>query len=133
MTQKGVPQRLWDRGLVHESELLSLISRGNGKRPGREQVTGNTVDISEYCDFEFYDLVWFHAGGNHKLETTEDARRLGRWLGISHWVGSDMCYWIMTESGKMIANTTVQHVVRTDLEDPATKARIDGFNRKVEE
>ena len=30
MAEKGVPKRLWDRGLVHEAELLFRISRGAG-------------------------------------------------------------------------------------------------------
>ena len=131
MTEKAVPQRLWDRGLVYEAQLLSLMSRGPGKRTGHEQVTGQTPDISEYLDFEFCDLVWCHTGGGVKLDTVDDPRRLGRWLGVSHRVGSDMCYWILTAGGKIIANATVQHVIRTDYQDPATKARIDEFNSKV--
>ena len=47
MAEKGVSKRQWDWGLVHEAELLSRISRGAGNQPGLEQVTGNTVDISE--------------------------------------------------------------------------------------
>jgi hypothetical protein len=35
------------------------MSRGNDGRPGYEQVTGETPDISEWLDFEFYDLVWW--------------------------------------------------------------------------
>ena len=29
-----------------------------GKRTGYEEVTGQTTDIGEYLDFEFYDLIW---------------------------------------------------------------------------
>ena len=60
MIQKRVPKRLWDYGLVYEAEILSLISRGHGKRPGLKQVTGKTVDISEYLDFTFYNMVWYY-------------------------------------------------------------------------
>ena len=28
---------------------------------------------------------------------------------VSHWVGSALYYWILTEKGKIIARTTVQH------------------------
>jgi hypothetical protein len=34
MTEKAVPKRLWDRGLVHEAEIMSLLSRGDGQRSG---------------------------------------------------------------------------------------------------
>lgn len=63
-----------------------------------------------------------------KLDTTDETRALGRWLGSSHQVGSDMlCYWILTASGKVISSTTVQHVTRTDQDDHEIKAGIDEF------
>lgn len=132
-TEKNIPERLWDRSLVYESKVLQPISRGNGQRPGLEQVTGRTPDISEYCDFGFYDLVWYYPGSGVKLDTVDDTRKLGRWMGVSHRVGSDMCYWILTVSGKLISNTSVQHVIRTEYESPATKALIKEFNEKLSE
>jgi hypothetical protein len=39
--------------------MLSMISCGKEGRSGHEEVTGNTPDISEWLDFEFYDLVWW--------------------------------------------------------------------------
>jgi hypothetical protein len=59
MTKKKVPKRLWDFGLVYESELLSRMACGSDQRTGYEEVTGQMPDISEWLDFEFYDLVWW--------------------------------------------------------------------------
>jgi hypothetical protein len=59
MTKKNVPKRLWDFGLVYKSEILSRMACGNDRRTGYEEVTGQTPDISEWLDFEFYDLVWW--------------------------------------------------------------------------
>jgi len=59
MQKKKVPKRLWDYGLVYEGEILSMMSRGSTGRSGYEEVTGNTPDISEWLNFEFYDLVWW--------------------------------------------------------------------------
>jgi hypothetical protein len=42
MTERKVPQRLWDFGLVYESELLSRMARENDCRNGHEEVTGQT-------------------------------------------------------------------------------------------
>jgi hypothetical protein len=53
MTKKNVPKRLWDFGLVYESEILSRMARGNDRRTGYEEVTGQTPDISEWLDFKF--------------------------------------------------------------------------------
>ena len=43
---------------MYEGEILSRMARGSSKRSGYEMVTGNTPAISEWLDFEFYDLVW---------------------------------------------------------------------------
>jgi hypothetical protein len=35
------------------------MARGSDRRTGYDEVTGLTPDISEWLDFEFYDLVWW--------------------------------------------------------------------------
>jgi Reverse transcriptase (RNA-dependent DNA polymerase) len=132
MTKKNVPKRLWDFGLIYESELLSRMARGNDRRTGYEIITGETPDISEWLDFEFYDLVWWLDRAN-KPNFTDSSRRLARWLGVSHRVGSDLCYWLITESGKIIAKTSVEHVTRSDYLEADKKADIDKFNQQLEE
>ena len=49
-----------------------------------------------------------------RLATTDDNVTLGRWLGISHKIGSDMCYWVLIVSGDVIARTTVKSVTRDE-------------------
>ena len=59
MRSNQVPARLWDYGLVYIAEIQSILARGADKRPtGLEQLTGDTIDISEWLDFDFYDRVW---------------------------------------------------------------------------
>ena len=91
---------------------MQLIPRGFDERTGYELVTGRTPDISEYCDFDFYDLVWYWP--NTFASHTDKNRQLARWVGVAHRIGSTMCYWLIPESGSIIANTSVQHVIRDD-------------------
>ena len=49
--------RAWDYVLVYESEILSMIARGDDLIPGLKKITGETVDTTEYLDFAFWDLV----------------------------------------------------------------------------
>ena len=58
-----------------------------------EIITGETPDISEYIDFDFYDWVLYRS--NAGLEEVEVAK----WLGVSHRVGRLMSYWLLPESG----------------------------------
>jgi hypothetical protein len=41
------------------AEILLITARASTGRPGMEKFTGNTINISEWLDFEFYDLVWY--------------------------------------------------------------------------
>ena len=108
------------------------MPRGREQRTGIEMVTGETPDISEWIDFEFYDWVWYY--DQKKIEIDRSGRRLARWLGVAHRVGgSDLCYWLLPESGKVIARTTVQHVVRDDHLNDNTIREIERFDRAVEE
>ena len=99
MIEKQIPKRLWDYGLVYESELLSRLPRGKDGRTGYEIITGETPDISEWLDFEFYDQVWYW--DQEKPNMTDEERILGRWLGVSHRVGSHLTYWILTKAGRL--------------------------------
>ena len=74
-------------------------------------------------------MVWYYNLDNPDI--TDNARQLGRWLGISHRIGSDLTYWILTESGKVISCSTVQHVIASEQQSPTIKSMIDQFNSNV--
>ncbi|KAI2494561.1 Reverse transcriptase (RNA-dependent DNA polymerase) [Fragilaria crotonensis] len=70
MRENQVPSRLWDYGLVYISEIQSLLARGPDQRPGIEKILGQTVDISEWLDFDFYDRVWYW--DHHKTDMNNE-------------------------------------------------------------
>jgi hypothetical protein len=131
MTRKNVPRRLWDYGLIYEAGILNRIPRGNNDRTGLEIVTGETPDISEWIDFEFFDRVWYY--DHKKIELDGTGKKLARWLGIAHRVGSDLCYWLLLPNGSVIARTTVQHVTRSDMLVEDVKMQIERFDQQVEQ
>ena len=63
------------------------------------------IDISEWMEFDFYDLVWFC--NNHSDDTKP---MLVPWIFVSHRVGSALCYWVIGEKGKVLSRTTFQHL-----------------------
>lgn len=78
-----------------------------------EDVTGETVDISEYLDFGFYARIWFHdnAGLGEK--------QLGRWLVVSKHIGSTMTFYVLAKNGQIISRSSVQRA--TNLESQQTE------------
>jgi hypothetical protein len=120
---------IMDYGFVYISEILSIIARQSTGRPGMEEIIGQTIDILERLDFSFYDLVWFW--NEQKMDMTEDQRLLGHWLGIAHRMGSYLTYWILTQNGRVIARSTVQHVTTTDLQQPTIQTKVKEFEEAV--
>ena len=130
MIRKNVPSRLWDYGLQWVCDIqvrTSNSSRGLEGRCPLERVTGETVDISEYLDFGFYDWVWYRE--NAGLGET----RLGRWLGVSHRVGTLMSFWVLTSTGKVLSRTTVQRVTNLELKIDENKTRMEAFTTSLTE
>ena len=56
--QRNIPKRVWDFVMVWEAEIYSCTEGKDGVL-SLERLTGDTIDISEWLEFDFYDLVWF--------------------------------------------------------------------------
>ena len=126
MSMNNIPKRLWDFGLVYEAQILSMIARGEDGIPGLEKLTGDTCDITEWLDFGFYDRVWFHDQPG-QLEGPKP----GRWLGVSHRIGSALSYHVLTEKGDVLSRTTVQHIPEEDLIKPSVQDQLKIFDENV--
>ena len=128
MLKKKVPARLWDYGFnwVCETENLcaNMSKYANGRTP-LEIITGDTPDISEYLDFDFYDWVIFRS--NAGLGEAE----LGKWLGVSHRVGRLMSYWILPLSGIPVSATTVQRLTNDERNTDEMKSRMQQYEEKL--
>ena len=89
----------------------------HGRTP-YEIVAGDTPNITEWLEYDFYQPVWFYSPAAFPVEK----QLLGRWLGVTHRVGQALCYWILPVSGVPIARSTVQPISKDDL---ATKEVVD--------
>ena len=119
IVKKKVPRRLWDYGLRWVCDVQNCTSntlRGLEGRCPLKRITGESVDISEYLDFGFFDRVWYKE--NAGLGET----KLGRWLGVSHRVGTLMSFWVLTEECRVMSRTTVQRVTNLELQTDEVKA-----------
>ena len=123
MLKKKVPKQLWDNSIRWVCEVMHHTASTFGdlsRRTALEQLTGETPEISEYLDFTFYD--WYNE--NVGLGET----KLGRWLGVSHRVGSLMSYWVLTQKGNVISRTTVSRVTNLEMQIDSTKSRLLEFD-----
>ena len=122
MVKDNVPSQVWDYALVYEARILSMIARGLGL----ERMTGETVNITEWLDFSFWDRIWFHDDPEGSTGPT-----LGRWLGVSHRVGSSLCYFVIKANIQVLSRTTVQHVTEEDMAKEGVRSRIKKFDKDL--
>ena len=129
MLKKKAPARLWDYGFTWVCETENICANMSKYAEGRtpiEIITGETPDISEYMDFEFYDWVVFRSSAG--LGEVE----LGCWLGVSHRVGRLLSYWIfLPESGIPISVTTAQRLTNDERNTEEMKARMKQYDEKL--
>ena len=88
-----------------------------------EEITGQTTDTSNWLDFEFYDTVWVLNRTSMKMDTVDDERLPAKWLGVSNHIGSDLSYWLLLGSSKIVSRMSVQHVTQSDMQDDILKKR----------
>ena len=88
-----------------ETGNLSVSSLRYAKgKTNLEIITGETLHISEYLDFGFYDWVTYQ----NKARLGELS--IGQWIGVSHTVGHIMSYCILTVSGRTISFINFQRL-----------------------
>jgi hypothetical protein len=128
MLKRKVPLRLWDYGFTWvcetENVCANLSRHSNGRTP-LEIITGETPDITEYLDFDFYDWVLYRS--NAGLGEVE----IARWIGVSHRVGRLMSYWILPKSGIPISATTVQRITNDERSTDEMKKRMVEYDERL--
>ena len=86
MHRSRCPEQFWDYGMEYTSQIRESMSRPMVEnRTPLESMTGETPDISEYINFDFYGWVKYHdvKGGGTENE-------LGRWLDVAQNKGQAM-------------------------------------------
>lgn len=113
------------------SEIQNCTSnsaRGLDGRCPLGRVTDKSVDMPEYLDIGFCSN-WVWCKENAGLGET----KTGCWLGISHRIGSLMSFWILTNEGRVLSQTTLQHVTNLKLQTSENKQRTRSFYRLIAE
>lgn len=56
---------------------------------------------------------------------------MARWIGIAHWVGQTMCYWILPHTGVPIACTTIQAITQEELQTLEVQQQLVRFDEYI--
>ncbi len=117
---------------MYAIELRNRLARPLPQLHGRtpyEMLTGNTPDISEFLEFQWYQPVWYYEPGVFPHQD----KLLGRWIGVAHRIGQAMCYWILPKSGIPIARTTIQAVNEQEMATDEIKQQLSALDQIIAE
>ena len=101
-----------------------------GGRVPSEIVGGFTPDISDYAQFNWYEYVWIY---DPTVQFPADARKLARWIGVAHDVGNPMTFWVLPQSCKVLARSSVSSCTDDELADPSVQARMAELDASIRE
>ncbi len=106
MCKSRCPKVLWDHcaemeGLIRSHTALNIFSL-DGEVP-ETYVTGQTADISEIAEFEWYQWIYFR---DTAMQLPESKEVLGRYLGPSRDVGPAMAAKILKGNGQVMVRST---------------------------
>ena len=126
-------KRLWD----HLIELADLIrphtAYSNYELEGvvpETIMTGQTADIRNICEYEWYEWVMFCDG---PTLYPESPMTLGRYLGPSIGVRSDMTYKILKSNGTYVCRTSVRQLNQEELDSEEHNQTRTELTTSVEE
>ena len=108
--------------------IVHAVPRLQNRTPF-EYVFGRTPDISSFVDHKIYDYVWHIV--SPKPRFPEPRRVIGRFLGPSKTITSDLSYKILAKSGRVIVTSSVQPVTVPDLDNHAVIAQIKDYDLAI--
>jgi hypothetical protein len=127
------PKRLWDYCGEWVAAVRRLTAHDipglNGRVPD-EVIEGNTPDISEYAQFDWYEYVWFH---DPTVQFPGNAKRLARWIGVAHDVGNPMSFYLLPPSCKVLARSTVWSLTEDERADPIVHGLMAELDAAIQE
>ena len=92
-------------------------------------VTGEEGDISNLCQFSWYEWVYFH---EHTAAFPHNKEVLGRVLGPAHGAGNEMAQWILKANGWVVPRRSVRPLHPGELTSPSEQSKCQSFDALIE-
>jgi hypothetical protein len=91
MSRTHTTKALWDYGASYVADITCFMANdiyvAHGRMP-HEMVTSNTLDITEYIEFAWYEPIFYY----DDLPFPDSKCTIARWVGVAHCVGQALCY-----------------------------------------
>ena len=131
LTSTKSPKRLWDDYMQLESFIRSHTALDIWQLQGQVPqtlMTGQTADISQFYELEWYEWCFYH---DSAIKFPEDKFRLGRWLGPAIDIGPAMTGKILKPNGNTRHVSTYRALTPEEYEDKTIQSKMNEFNELI--
>ena len=131
MLKRNVPKKLWDHCLELDSIICSATTLprfDHDHQTPEAKMHGMSTDISDICEFEFYEWVMFN---DSQATFPETKFHVGLWLGPSVDVGSVLTYKILKINVQVVQSSTIRHLTLDELTNPDHIAMTKAFDDNI--
>ena len=87
-----------------------------------------SADISDICEFEFFEWVMFN---DSQATFPETKFHVGRWLGPAVDVGSALTYKILKSNDQVVPRSTIRHLTLNESTNPVHIAMTKAFDDNI--
>ena len=120
------PKRLWcfcGESIAARRRLSALTFASLQGRVPAERRLGNTPDISAHAQFAWYEKCFYI--------DVKSGRVPGRVLGVAKSYLSDLTFWVLTKSGKVIARSSVYNLTDEEERNPQVKKTFEELDKCI--
>ena len=124
MYETDCPLKFWDYCVEWRVRVHNLTAKDRLALDGKNPYTatfGEESDISNICNFGFYELVYYWENTDSFPELK---KKIGRCLGPCKDEGNEMAQYILKETGRVVACRTVEKIPKCDLKSQVVQEQI---------
>ena len=131
MYEPDCPLKIWDYCVEWRVQVHNLTAKDRLVLDRKNPYTatfGEESDISNICNFGFYDLVYYWENTDSFPELK---RKIGHCLGPCKDEGNEMAQYILKETGHVVARCTVEKILKSHLKSQVVQEQIRRFNSLI--
>ena len=134
LKDSNCPMVLWDYCAQYRSKIMNATARPtcyalDGQVPWTK-MTGQPLDISDICEFKWYEWVYFR---DHTSSFPHASEQLGRCLGPALNAGTAMSQWVMNRQGNVIPRQTLRKLTPSERLSEVEIAKRAEFDQRIKD
>jgi hypothetical protein len=128
LVKSNSPLVFWDYCVERRAKIINSVARNNLHLQGQVpemKMTGRPHDISNLCEFNWYEWCKYRSEGRKFPSPSE---RLGRILGPAEHASHAMSQWVLTDNGMVLPIQTCRPLTDAEYNSPVERQRMADFD-----